>query len=191
MLYRKIIRILRLPNERRYINLTLKLTTWRGKFMKKKLAYLIATFFGAGYAPAAPGTAGSLVTLPFAAVLAYYFGLAGILIATAIVFVIGTCATHEVLKTSKHDPSFVVIDEVAGQLLSFALIADNLQFDGDSWLLYLLGFMLFRLFDITKPQPAGWADRKVRNAFGVMLDDIFAGAYAAIVLYLFNLWMNS
>lgn len=158
--------------------------------MKKKLAYLIATFFGAGYAPAAPGTVGSLVTLPFAAVIAYYYGLIGIIIAVALVFTVGTIATHEVLKTSKHDPSFVVIDEVAGQLLSFVLIADALQFDSNSWLLYLLGFMLFRLFDITKPQPAGWADRKVHNAFGVMLDDIFAGAYAAVILYLISHWIN-
>ncbi len=159
--------------------------------MFKKTSRLLATFFGVGFAPAAPGTAGSLAALPLAFLLAYYFGTWGIVIGAAAAFFIGVIATHEVLKTSKHDPSFVVIDEVAGQLLTFALVADALQFDGDSWLLYLLGFMLFRLFDITKPQPAGWADRKLLNAWGVMLDDIFAGIYAALILYLFNYGINA
>lgn len=157
--------------------------------MLKKTAYLLATFFGTGRAPAAPGTVGSLATLPLAFVLAYYWGIWGIMIGVATSFFIGVLATREVLKTSKHDPSFVVIDEVAGQLLSFAAIADSLQFNGDAAPLYLLGFILFRLFDITKPQPAKWADKKVRNAWGVMLDDIFAGIYAALVLYFINLWL--
>ena len=159
--------------------------------MFKKISFLLASFFGAGYAPAAPGTAGSLAALPFAFALAYYFGTWGIVIGTAVAFIIGTLTTAEVLKTSRHDPSFVVIDEVAGQLLTFVLIADILQYDADSWLMYLLGFMLFRLFDITKPQPVGWADRKLLNAWGVMLDDIFAGAYAAVILYFINYWINA
>lgn len=159
--------------------------------MYKKFSHLIATFFYAGHAPAAPGTAGSLAALPLAFILAYYYGLPGIIIGALTVFAIGLFVTREVLKTSRHDPSFVVIDEVAGQLLTFVLVADELQFDKDSWLLYLLGFMLFRLFDITKPQPAGWADRKLLNAWGVMLDDIFAGAYAAVILYFVHYWINA
>lgn len=159
--------------------------------MQQKLSYLIATFFYSGKAPFAPGTVGSLATLPLAFVLAYYFGLTGIICGIIISFVLGLVSISQVLKTSKHDPSYVVIDEVAGQLFSFILIADNLQYDGRAGFLYLLGFMLFRLFDITKPQPAKWADKKVRNALGVMLDDIFAGAYAAVILYFINLWINA
>lgn len=157
--------------------------------LKNKTALIIATFLGSGKAPFAPGTIGSLATIPLAFVLAYYWGIYGIAVGCIVSFFIGTWAVNIILKTSKHDPSFVVIDEVAGQLLTFAPLADELQYSSHSALLYLLGFMLFRLFDITKPQPAKWADTKIRNAWGVMLDDIFAGIYAAIVLYVINLWI--
>ena len=159
--------------------------------MYQKLSYLVATFFYSGKAPVAPGTVGSLATLPLAFILAYYFGLTGIICGVIISFILGIISVKEVLKISKHDPSYVVIDEVSGQLLSFVLVADYLQYDGQAGFLYLLGFMLFRLFDITKPQPAKWADKKVRNALGVMLDDIFAGGYAAVILYFINLWINA
>ena len=141
--------------------------------------------FGVGYCPVASGTAGSLATIPFAFVLSYYWGMYGILIAATIVFFVGTFAVKQVLKYTKHDPSIVVVDEMVGQLLSFLLVADGLKgmMNLHSWFIYLVGFGLFRLFDITKPQPAKWADSKVMNAWGVMLDDVFAGIYATIVLY--------
>ena len=159
--------------------------------MYKKISYFIATMFGVGYCPFASGTAGSLATIPFAFAAVYYGGMVGVLTTTAIVFFIGTAATHEVLKYTKHDPSIVVIDETAGQLLTFALVADRLSGVAD-WradILYAAGFALFRLFDITKPQPARWADSKVMNAWGVMLDDIFAGIYAAVVLYVISIYL--
>lgn len=158
--------------------------------MKNKLANFIATFFYSGKAPVAPGTAGSLATLPLAAILAYNFGLSGIICGVIFSFVIGVWAIYIVLKTSKHDPSYVVIDEVAGQLLTFAPIANELQYNGNSFYLYLVGFILFRIFDITKPQPVKWADKKLINAWGVMLDDIFAGVYAAIILYFISLYIG-
>ena len=153
--------------------------------MRKKLSYIWATMLGVGYFPFASGTAGSLATIPFAFLLAYYWGFYGIIAGTIIVFFTGTLASKEVLKYTKHDPSIIVIDETAGQLLSFAFVANYLQSNSYSHIIwiYVLGFGLFRLFDITKPQPARWADKKVLNAWGVMLDDIFAGIYAAICLY--------
>ncbi len=159
--------------------------------MYKKLSYFIATMFGVGYCPFASGTAGSFVTIPFAFVIAYFFGAYGIWAAAVIVFFVGTYAVKEVLKYTKHDPSIVVVDEMAGQLFSFALVADQLAgtFNWRAGLIYLFGFALFRLFDITKPQPAKWADSKVLNAWGVMLDDIFAGAYASIVLYVICIYL--
>ncbi len=157
--------------------------------MYKKLSYLLASFFGIGYAPFAPGTFGSFATLPLAFVLAYFFGFFGIICGTIITFAIGVLSTREVLKYSKHDPSFVVIDEVAGQLLTFAPVAHYLQNNSTAWITYLLGFGLFRLFDITKPQPSKWADKKVLNAWGVMLDDIFAGLYAALIIYFQHKYM--
>ena len=158
--------------------------------MKKKLAYLIASVLGVGFCPKASGTAGSLVTLPLAFVLAYYWGTCGILIASIIVFFLGTIASKEVLKYTKHDPSLIVIDEVAGQLTSFVLVAPMLYRNcgWQAFITYVAGFALFRLFDITKPLIIGWADKKVRNAWGVMLDDIFAGIFAAVILYLLVLF---
>lgn len=157
--------------------------------MRKKLAYWLATISGVGYCPFASGTAGSLVTLPLAWVLAFYYGILGITLGAVVVFFAGTAATKEVLKYTKHDPSIVVIDEMAGQLLSFGLVANSLigRIDLGAMIIYALGFGLFRLFDITKPQPAKWADSQVLNAWGVMLDDVFAGIYAAAVLWLINL----
>ena len=152
--------------------------------MRKKLAYLIASVFGVGFCPVASGTAGSLVTLPLAFVLAYYGSTRAIFIAILITFFLGTIASKKVLKYTKHDPSLIVIDEVAGQLTSFVLVAPYLYHNSgkQALIVYLIGFALFRLFDITKPLIVGWADKKVRNAWGVMLDDIFAGIFAAVIL---------
>lgn len=157
--------------------------------MRKNSAYWLATVCGVGYCPFASGTAGSLVTLPLAWYLAFYYGVLGIALGSLVVFFAGVLATKEVLKYTKHDPSIVVIDEMAGQLLSFGMVANQLvgRDDLGAILMYVIGFGLFRLFDITKPQPAKWADREVLNAWGVMLDDVFAGIYAAAVLWVINL----
>ena len=144
---------------------------------------------GVGFCPIASGTAGSFVTLPLAFALAYYGGLGAILLAAVIVFFLGVIASKEVLKYTKHDPSLIVIDEVAGQLTYFVLVAPQL-YHNSSWQagsIYIIGFALFRLFDITKPSIVGWADKKIENAWGVMLDDIFAGIFAAVVLLMVNL----
>ena len=156
--------------------------------MYKKFSYFVATMFGVGYCPFASGT---VATLPFAFAAAYYGGTVGIAAAAVVVFFAGTLATKEVLKYTKHDPSIVVIDETAGQLFTFVAVADQLTGAADwrAFLLYLFGFGLFRVFDITKPQPARWADSKVLNAWGVMLDDIFAGVYAAVILYVISIYL--
>ena len=155
--------------------------------MLNKLALIIATFFGSGLAPKAPGTMGSLATLPMAFLIAYFFGRNGILVAVFIVFFIGYWATNQLTKNSdEKDPSKVVIDETAGQLMSFALVANYLQGDLSvkSLIAYFIGFGLFRFFDIVKTGPVKWADSKIKNAWGVMLDDVFAGIFASIVLLL-------
>ena len=152
--------------------------------MKSQLAFLIATFFGLGYSKIAPGTIGSLATLPVVFLLASFGGISAVIIGATAAFVLGAISVKEVLKSTPHDPSFVVIDEVAGQTLTFVPVAAYLQNHTDAWSIYLTGFILFRLFDISKPQPVGWADRKIINAWGVMLDDIIAGVYAMLILYI-------
>lgn len=155
----------------------------------KFICHAICSGFGVGYCPIASGTAGSLETLPLAFLAAYFYGFWGIITATLISFFIGVIASKEVLKYTKHDPSLIIIDEVAGQLLSFALVANALVGNLHAWWTYIIGFALFRLFDITKPQPAKYFDAKVLNAWGVMLDDIAAGVYAAIMLYIIQLYI--
>lgn len=149
----------------------------------EKTAKILATYFGLGLSPKAPGTVGSLGTLPLAVLAAYFYGTAGILILAALVFFIGVWATHQLIKNQQEkDPSMVVIDEVAGQTLSFALVGDYLVGNWHYWYAYLIGFVLFRLFDIIKMGPVKWADNKLKNAWGVMLDDVFAGCLAAVFL---------
>lgn len=153
--------------------------------MLEKVANVIATFLGAGLAPQAPGTMGSLASLPLALVLIYFGGRKALLAGLVVVFIIGVWAVKLATKNSaEKDPGRIVIDEVAGQLTTFLLIAPELKenISLQALLLYVLGFGLFRLFDIFKFGPVKWADTKLKNAFGVMLDDVFAGVFAAIVL---------
>lgn len=151
-------------------------------FSLKTLSEIIALFFYSGKCPIAPGTSGSFFTL-FLVMLVYPFGLTGIMTAFMISYLLGLWAVREVLSRSENkDPSYVVIDETAGQLITFIGVA-HLPF---SWMNLVLGFALFRLFDITKLFPCSYFDKKVHNAFGVMTDDVFAGLYAAICLFLIN-----
>jgi len=160
--------------------------------MNKKVSYIIASFFGVGYCPIASGTAGSLATLPFAYALTYYCGgLPAMLAFFVLVYALGTLASKEVLKFTSHDPSLIVIDEVAGQLIPLIYIsALELLAPCDWWLCAALpSFVLFRIFDILKPFPASYFDKKILNAHGVMLDDIAAGIYALVCVYFITRFM--
>jgi phosphatidylglycerophosphatase A len=141
-------------------------------------AAILATWFGAGRLPKAPGTWGSLAALPFAWLIARNLGPPILLLAAAIVFAVGWWASAQVERAiGVKDDGSIVIDEVAGQWLTLAAAPlDPIA--------YGLGFLLFRLFDITKPWPARWADRRLSGGFGVMADDVIAGIYAAIVLFI-------
>jgi phosphatidylglycerophosphatase A len=143
----------------------------------RRPALFIATLSGVGYAPRAPGTAGSLVALPFAWLIARSWGTSGLVVAASLLFVLGWWAASIATQILGKDPSAVVVDEAVGQWLTLA--AAPL----DPWL-YLAGFALFRLFDVWKPWPVGWADQRVGGGLGVMLDDVLAAFYAACVLLL-------
>ena len=143
----------------------------------------IASLGYIGFARPAPGTWGSLASLP----LAYAVLLAGgvwLLIASTIcMFFIGLYATVKVTHEDNHDPSWVVIDELVGQWIALFPVAYGASMMGVSyWQLYpgwISGFVLFRLFDIWKPWIIGRADRR-GDALGVMLDDVLAGVFAAL-----------
>ena len=152
--------------------------------MNKKLALTIATFFGLGLSPKAPGTVGSFATLPLAFLLAYYSGTYGIVIAAILIAVIGILATHQTIDNQEDkDPSKVVIDEVAGQLLAFTFVGHILYHNSSVWWLYFIGFAAFRFFDICKMGPVRWFDRNLKNAYGVMFDDICAGLMAGFCVW--------
>jgi len=137
---------------------------------------LVATWFGVGFLPIAPGSWGSLAALPFAWAIASLWGAAGLAVAAAIAFIVGWWAAAIVAKASAiKDPGAIVIDEVAAQWLVLLAAPPAL-------LPYALAFLLFRIFDIWKPWPAGWAERDVKGGLGIMLDDLFAAIYAMISL---------
>jgi len=148
---------------------------------------LLATWFGAGLLPWAPGTWGSLAALPCGWLLYWLTGPLGLLAGTAVVFCLGLWAAQGYEQSlAVQDPGAIVIDEVAGQWL--ALLAAGLH--GGSLTLpgIALAFLLFRGFDVAKPWPIGWADRHLKGAFGIMADDIIAGLYAAVLVYAL-LWL--
>lgn len=146
-------------------------------------ACLAATWFGCGLMPYTPATFGSAAALPFAWFIQLYAGPAGLVIAAVAAFVVGLWASAVFIRHSGiEDPGSVVIDEVAGQWLTLAVVPLNPLF-------YLVGFLLFRIADILKPWPASWADRKLIGCWGVMLDDIFAAIYAGVVLLLLERWV--
>lgn len=141
-------------------------------------ATLIATWFGTGLAPVAPGTWGSLAALPFAWGITVFTGPWGLLAAAIAIFLIGVWAAGRYAAAGEaKDPGQIVVDEVAGQWL--ALVAVPLD-----PLAYLAAFGLFRLCDIVKPWPASWADRRLAGGLGVMLDDMIAGGYALLVVHI-------
>lgn len=148
------------------------------------MSKIIATFFYAGHMRPAPGTWGSLAALPIAWVIITYSGIYGLIFASIIAYALGLWATKvETAGQDNHDPSEIVIDEVVGQWIALFPIAGIVTSRGlDAlalWPGWIAAFALFRLFDITKPWLVGWADKR-DDATGVMLDDVIAGAFAAV-----------
>ena len=137
---------------------------------------LIATWFGCGLLPGAPGTWGSLAALPFAWVIVMLGGPLGLIGAVIAAFSIGIWAAGRYSQAAGlKDCQNVVIDEVAGQWLALVFV----PLDPAA---YFAAFILFRICDVFKPWPANWADRNVPGGFGIMLDDMIAGTYALILI---------
>jgi len=147
----------------------------------------ITTWFYVGLLPKAPGTWGTAAALPFAVLLHAMGGFPALLAGAIIAFFVGWWATAvETRGKEEHDPGEIVIDEVAGMWItlmpfSFVLWRHGYDLPILPWPGLVAGFILFRLFDIFKPWPVSWADRKP-NAFGVMFDDVLAGIYAGICM---------
>ena len=144
--------------------------------MKGPILFL-ATGAYAGYVPVAPGTAGSLVGLGVYAAAARHLSAAGLLFLIAALFLVGSWAAHRAESYfAEKDPGAIVIDEVAGMLVSLVWI--DTGYAG-----LAAGFVLFRIFDIIKPYPAGRLER-LHGGLGIMADDVMAGVYANLALRL-------
>ncbi len=142
------------------------------------LSVIVATWFLIGRIPFAPGTWGSLAAVILAAPIAATGGWTALTAAALAVSLLGIPIADRAEKAmGRKDPGAIVIDEVAGQWIALIPAAPDL---GN----YILGFALFRLFDIAKPGPVGWADRRLSGGLGIMADDIIAGALAATCLAL-------
>lgn len=147
---------------------------------------LIATFFGAGLMRPGPGTWGSLAALPAAWVIHVLGGFPALAVASIAVFLLGWWVTMvETADTDDPDPSEIVIDEVAGMWIALWPVSLGATMQGVGMLVlwpgWVVAFLAFRLFDIWKPGPIGWADRR-HDPLGVMLDDVIAGVFAAVAV---------
>lgn len=138
----------------------------------KRLAWILATWFGCGLSPIAPGTVGTLGALPLYFIVRSY-GSWAVLATALVVTAVGVWASNVVVReTGEKDPQRIVIDEAAGVLL--ALAAAPMTALGVT-----LAVVLFRVFDMTKPFPARRAE-KLRAGWGVVVDDLVAGVWAAV-----------
>lgn len=146
--------------------------------MLKKITLFIAQGFGLGRAPAAPGTFGSLL-----GIAAYFviqcFGWKIQIALVAILIIVAVITAHIGAKIlNKEDPGSIVIDEVAGQVITFWGIEFTL-------VNVVAGFILFRFFDILKPFPIKKLEKTVPGGAGIVVDDLLAGIYARIIMFIF------
>ena len=140
----------------------------------------LAFGFGSGLAKKAPGTMGTVAAIPvyllFAQFNFWVFSLLTIISTVVGVWICDVAAK----KLNEHDYGGIVWDEVAGYLITMWFTVAFIPF---SWTAIISGFILFRIFDIIKPQPIKWVDSQVEGGLGIMLDDVIAGIFAGVILY--------
>ena len=138
--------------------------------------HMLSFGFGAGLSPVAPGTMGTLIAIPIYLALASFSVLSYILFTIAL-FILGCWSAQKTAGAlGVYDHPGVVIDEIVGYLVTMILVPAT-------WYWVLLGFLLFRLFDILKPWPIFQIDRHLKGGFGVMADDLIAALYSLLLLH--------
>ena len=159
--------------------------------MLKKINFLFVSLFGIGKIKKMPGSFASLATTLFLFFLFHILNVSPniILFSVIIIFFISFYAVNIYIKDlSNKDPKEVVIDEFIGQSIPLYLyeVSHEIQKDSDNALkFYLIIFILFRFFDITKPFPASYFDKNFKNSLGVIMDDVVAGLYVVLILILY------
>ena len=160
----------------------------------KKINVLISTFFGYGYLTKMPGTITSLVTTIFIYIAYEYLGYTDLkfsLFFFTLIFFYSFYAVKDAESEFKNkDPGQIVIDEVLGQAMPLILLLYlnqknelNIQIE----IYYILSFIFFRFFDILKPFPVSYFDKNFKNYFGIIMDDIMAGLYSMLLIYIVSL----
>ena len=153
--------------------------------MIEKIEYFIYEFIATvgfvGYSPKAPGTAGSFVTL----LLVYFLPTISFLhsiIVLSVIFFVGVFVSTKIAKYyNLHDPSIIVVDELLGMWIGLLALPKT-------WWFYLIAFILFRFFDITKIYPINKLE-KIKDGYGIMLDDVLAGVFTFLLVHLMKTWL--
>ena len=164
--------------------------------MIKTINTLFVTMFGLGKLPKIPGTFGSLATIFILYVFFHKLNLSSnlILVVLIIIFIYSFLAVESHIKDNENkDPKEVIIDEFIGQSIPIYLYEishGTVKSADEAIIFYGVCFVLFRFFDIVKPFPVNFFDKKFKNSFGVIMDDIFAGFYVVISLICFMFFKN-
>ena len=145
-------------------------------YLKNPLHFL-SLGFGSGLMPKAPGTFGTLAAIPVYLLMSELSLVFFIAITTVITLLGIYLADYTSKALGVHDHSGIVIDEIAGYLITMIAV----PFD---WMWIITGFVLFRIFDILKPWPISWLDKRVQGGFGIMIDDVLAGVFSLLCLHL-------
>jgi phosphatidylglycerophosphatase A len=146
-----------------------------------KLNYIFLSFFGSGYSPFAPGTMGSLATIPFIYALSYFdITLIQLIVLTIIIFIPACIIAQKIQVRDKvHDPGWIVIDEVIGMLITWCFVFPKVDIYSISYV-----FIAFRFFDIFKIWPASYFDKKMTHGFATIFDDVISAVYAGLFILL-------
>jgi phosphatidylglycerophosphatase A len=140
--------------------------------------HFLAFGFGSGLAPKMPGTFGTIAALPIVVLLSHYSSVSVYVLVTILVSVVGIWICGKTAQDmGVHDDSSIVWDEVAGMLITMIAVPLN-------WQTVIVGFVLFRFFDVLKPWPISYLDKHVHGGFGIMIDDVLAGVFAAVIIHI-------
>lgn len=142
--------------------------------------------FGSGLSPIAPGTMGTLAAIPVYLLMVLYLPTWLYITLTLLFFIVGIRICQKVSDDLKvHDFSGIVWDEVVGYLIT-------MMFLPVTWELIIIGFFVFRFFDVIKPWPIGWLDKHVSGGFGIMVDDVLAGIFSWVIMILISqYWLTT
>ena len=153
-----------------------------------KFSQIIISLFGLGFIPIAPGTFASLFSLIFFYLIYSYLSFIAMILIFLFIFLLSIKLINLYsYDKNDHDSPEIVIDEFIG-IFFIIIFYEYFKFTNDKVMFFLI-FIIFRLFDIFKVFPANWVDKKIKNSFGVILDDIIAGIYSVLVLYILNVFL--